>query len=47
MLGAACPKDQETAKTMTVVGNIVHAIASLTGPRVAVRLLSGLPSLRP
>jgi hypothetical protein len=32
ILGAACPKDQETAKTMQVVGNIVHAIASLTGP---------------
>jgi len=32
ILGAACPKDQETAKTMSVVGNIVHAIANLTGP---------------
>ena len=32
ILGAACPKDQETAKTMTVVGNIVQVIARLTGP---------------
>ncbi|MDA8222267.1 MAG: DUF5714 domain-containing protein [Desulfitobacterium hafniense] len=32
LLGASCPKDQETAKTMNVVGNIVHVIASLTGP---------------
>nr|WP_242865663.1 metal-binding double selenoprotein MbdU [Desulfosporosinus sp. HMP52] len=32
ILGAGCPKDQETAKTMNVVGNIVHAIANLTGP---------------
>jgi len=32
ILGAACPKDLETAKTMSVVGNIVHTIAGLTGP---------------
>lgn len=32
ILGAACPKDQETAKTMKVVGKVVHAIADQTGP---------------
>ncbi|ATW26697.1 hypothetical protein DCMF_19770 [Candidatus Formimonas warabiya] len=32
ILGAACPKDQETSQTMTVVGDIIHAISSLTGP---------------
>jgi hypothetical protein len=32
ILGAACPKDQETATTMRVVGKIVNAIADQTGP---------------
>lgn len=32
ILGAACPKDQETAITMRVVGKIVTAIADQTGP---------------
>ncbi len=32
LLGAACPKDQETAMTMKVVGKIVNAIADQTGP---------------
>ncbi len=32
MLGAACPKDRETAVTMRVVGKIVNAIADQTGP---------------
>ena len=32
ILGAACPKDQETATTMKVVGKIVNAIADQTGP---------------
>jgi len=32
ILGAACPKDQETAATMKVVGKIVNAIADQTGP---------------
>lgn len=32
MLGAACPRDQETAATMKVVGKIVNAIADQTGP---------------
>ena len=32
MLGAACPKDRETAITMRVVGKIVDAIADQTGP---------------
>ena len=32
ILGAACPKDQETAITMRVVGKIVNAIANQTGP---------------
>ncbi|MDP4161156.1 MAG: DUF5714 domain-containing protein [Bacillota bacterium] len=32
ILGAACPKDQETAKTMSVVSNVVRAIAALAGP---------------
>lgn len=32
LLGAACPKDQETAKTMKVVGKVVNAIADQTGP---------------
>lgn len=32
VLGAACPKDQETAITMSVVGKIVNAIADQTGP---------------
>jgi len=32
LLGAACPKDQETAKTMKVVGQVVNAIAEQTGP---------------
>lgn len=32
ILGAACPKDLETAKTMKVVGNVVNAIADQTGP---------------
>lgn len=32
ILGAACPKDRETAATMSVVGRIVNAIADQTGP---------------
>lgn len=32
LLNAACPKDQETAKTMLVVAKIVNVIASETGP---------------
>jgi len=32
ILGAACPKDQETATTMRVVGKIVMTIADQTGP---------------
>lgn len=32
ILGAACPKDQETAITMRVVGRIVNIIADETGP---------------
>lgn len=32
ILGAACPKDQETATTMKVVGKIVNAIVDQTGP---------------
>ncbi|MBU7005736.1 hypothetical protein Ga0451573_000643 [Peptococcaceae bacterium DYL19] len=32
ILGAACPKDRETAVTMKVVGRIVNAIAGQTGP---------------
>ena len=32
ILGAACPKDRETAKTMTVVAKIVNVIAQETGP---------------
>ncbi len=32
ILSAACPKDQETATTMKVVGKIVNAIADQTGP---------------
>ncbi len=32
ILGAACPKDRETAVTMKVVGRIVNAIAAETGP---------------
>lgn len=32
LLDAACPKDQETAATMKVVGKIVNAIADQTGP---------------
>ena len=32
ILCAACPKDQETAITMRVVGKIVNAIADQTGP---------------
>lgn len=32
VLGAACPKDQETATTMRVVAKIVEAIAGETGP---------------
>lgn len=32
ILGAACPKDQETAQTMKVVGRVVHAISEQTGP---------------
>lgn len=32
ILGASCPKDQETSKTMSVVGDVIHAIASHTGP---------------
>lgn len=32
ILGAACPKDQETALTMKVVARIVDTIANETGP---------------
>lgn len=32
ILGAACPKDQETATTMNVVALIVNTIANETGP---------------
>ncbi len=32
ILGAACPKDKETAVTMHVVARVVEAIASETGP---------------
>lgn len=32
ILGASCPKDQETATTMRVVGKIVNALADQTGP---------------
>ncbi len=32
ILGAACPKDQETATTMKVVSKIIKAIADQTGP---------------
>lgn len=32
ILGAACPKDQETALTMKVVAGIVDKIADETGP---------------
>jgi len=32
ILGASCPKDQETATTMRVVSKIVYAIADQTGP---------------
>lgn len=32
ILGAACPKDQETATTMKVVAKMVATIASETGP---------------
>jgi len=32
LLGAACPKDYETATTMRVVGRIVNVIADETGP---------------
>jgi hypothetical protein len=32
ILGAACPRDQETVITMKVVGRIVNAIADQTGP---------------
>jgi len=32
ILGAACPKDRETAVTMKVVGRIVNVIAGETGP---------------
>lgn len=32
ILGAACPKDQETAVTMHVVAGIIEAIANETGP---------------
>jgi len=32
ILGAACPKDRETATTMTVVAKIVGVIAQETGP---------------
>ncbi|GAB6151962.1 hypothetical protein JCM17380_07120 [Desulfosporosinus burensis] len=32
IMGASCPKDQETAVTMKVVGKIVNAIADQTGP---------------
>ena len=32
ILGAACPKDKETATTMRVVSQVVEAIANQTGP---------------
>ena len=32
ILGAACPKDKETAVTMHVVSTIIKAIANQTGP---------------
>ena len=32
LLGAACPKDRETATTMMVVAKIVNVIAQETGP---------------
>lgn len=32
ILGAACPKDQETATTMLIVSQVIKAIASQTGP---------------
>lgn len=32
ILGASCPKDQETATTMKIVGRVVNAIADQTGP---------------
>jgi len=32
ILGAACPKDVETAQTMRIAGNIVQAISGLAGP---------------
>ncbi|MEL7564755.1 MAG: DUF5714 domain-containing protein [Dehalobacterium sp.] len=32
ILEAACPKDEETAKTMKIVGKVVNAIADQTGP---------------
>lgn len=32
ILGAACPKDKETATTMRVVSRIIEAIADQTGP---------------
>ncbi|MCL5781284.1 MAG: DUF5714 domain-containing protein [Firmicutes bacterium] len=32
ILGAACPKDQETATTMRVVSQVIEAIANQTGP---------------
>lgn len=32
ILGAACPKNQETATTMTVVAKIISVIAQETGP---------------
>lgn len=32
LLGAACPKDEETSKTMYVVRDIINSTASLSGP---------------
>lgn len=32
ILGAACPKDKETATTMHVVSKVIEAIANETGP---------------
>ncbi|MDD3654693.1 MAG: DUF5714 domain-containing protein [Desulfotomaculaceae bacterium] len=32
ILGAACPKDQETATTMSVVSQVISAIGKQTGP---------------
>lgn len=32
ILGAACPKDKETATTMHVVSQVIEAIANQTGP---------------